>query len=209
MAIPHSTLPLSPAFYEWIGAHFVLTSRRLTGLDLVPLMMGFQHPKPKDLSAYDRLFRAPLRFDQPINEMGLDAACLQYPLMQADLGLGIVLDHYAEELLAKLPQAESFLDSVRRIISRGLRGGDPSLAVIAKQLGYAPRTLQRKLQESGTSYYTLLDEMRRELSIYYLQEEHIAISEVAFLLGFSETSAFHRAFRRWVGVSPGEFRRSA
>lgn len=69
--------------------------------------------------------------------------------------------------------------------------------------------MQRKLQELGTSYYTLLDEMRRELSIYYLQEEHIAISEVAFLLGFLETSAFHRAFRRWTGVSPGEFRRTA
>ena len=79
----------------------------------------------------------------------------------------------------------------------------------AKQLGYAPRTLQRKLQAAGTSHQQLLDDMRRELSVYYLQEEQIAITEVAFLLGFSETSAFHRAFRRWMGTSPGEFRRSA
>jgi AraC-like DNA-binding protein len=89
------------------------------------------------------------------------------------------------------------------------RVGDPGLIAIATQLGYAPRTLQRKLQEAGTAYHILLDEMRRELSIYYLREQKIAVSEVAFLLGFSEASAFHRAFRRWMGVSPGEFRRSA
>jgi AraC-like DNA-binding protein len=95
---------------------------------------------------------------------------------------------------------------VRQILSQGLRGGDPSLTAIAKQLGYAPRTLQRKLQEAGTSYHTLLDEMRQELSFYYLRDAQIAVSEVAFLLGFSETSAFHRAFKRWTGTSPGEFR---
>ena len=209
MAIPHDTLPLDSTFCEWIGAHLVLISRRLTGLDLVPLMMGFQHSKPSDLSAYNRLFRAPLQFDQPVNEMRLDARFLQHPLVQADLGLCTVLDHYAEELLAKLPHSESFLDTVRRIMSQGLRGGDPSLTAIAKQLGYAPRTLQRKLQEAGTSYHTLLDDMRRELSIYYLKDAQIAVSEIAFLLGFSETSAFHRAFRRWMGISPGEFRHRA
>jgi AraC-like DNA-binding protein len=206
MAIPPTTLPLNSAFCEWIGAHFVLISRRLTGLDLVPLMMGFQHSQPEDVSAYHRLFRAPLRFDQPVNEMRLNAEFLQHPLVQADLGLCKVLDRYAEELLAKLPTSESFLDRVRHILSQGLRGGDPSLAAIAQQLGYAPRTLQRKLQAAGTSYYTLLDDMRRELSVYYLKDAQLAVSEIAFLLGFSESSAFHRAFKRWTGISPGEFR---
>lgn len=209
MAIPSTALPSNNAMGEWVGANFVLLSRHLTGLDLVPLQMGFQHHKPEDLSAYHRLFRAPLAFDQPVNEMRLDAALIQRPLVQADPGLSSILDRHAEELLARLPQSENLLDSVNRLMSKGLRGGDPSLTVIAQQLGYAPRTLQRKLEEAGTSYHTLLDEMRRELSIYYLREANIAVSEVAFLLGFSETSAFHRAFRRWMGVSPGEFRRSA
>ncbi|OLP15397.1 AraC family transcriptional regulator [Leptolyngbya sp. 'hensonii'] len=209
MAIPSTALPPNDAMGEWVGANFVLLSRQLTGLDLVPLQMGFQHSKPEDLSAYHHLFRSPLAFDQPVNEMRLDAAVIQRPLAQADPGLSSILDRHAEELLARLPQSESLLDSVNRLLSEGLRGGNPSLTAIAQQLGYAPRTLQRKLQEVGTSYHTLLDEMRRELSIYYLREAQIAVSEVAFLLGFSETSAFHRAFRRWMGVSPGEFRRSA
>lgn len=209
MAIPSTLLPPNDAMGEWVGANFVLLSRQLTGLDLVPLQMGFQHSQPKDLSAYHRLFRSPLAFDRPVNEMRLDAAPIQRPLAQADPGLSSILDRHAEELLARLPQSESLLDSVNRLMSQRLRGGDPSLTAIAQQLGYTPRTLQRKLQEAGTSYHTLLDEMRRELSIYYLREAQIAVSEVAFLLGFSETSAFHRAFRRWMGVSPGEFRRSA
>lgn len=209
MAIPSTPLPPNDGMDEWVGANFVLLSRHLTGLDLVPLQMGFQHPEPADLSAYHRLFQSPLAFNQPVNEMRLDAALIQYPLAQADPGLSSILDRHAEELLARLPQSESLLDSVNRLMSQGLRGGDPSLTAIAQQLGYAPRTLQRKLQEAGSSYHTLLDEMRRELSIYYLREAQVAVSEVAFLLGFSETSAFHRAFRRWMGVSPGEFRRSA
>lgn len=207
MALPSTPLPPNDAMGEWVGANFVLLSRQLTGLDLVPLQMGFQHPQPTDLTAYHHLFRCPLGFDQPVNEMRLDAALIQHPLAQSDPGLSSILDRHAAELLARLPQSESLLDSVYRLISQGLRGGDPSLAAIAQQLGYAPRTLQRKLQETGTSYHTLLDDMRRELSIYYLREDHIAVSEVAFLLGFSETSAFHRAFRRWMGVAPGEFRR--
>uniref|UniRef100_B8HZ47 Transcriptional regulator, AraC family n=1 Tax=Cyanothece sp. (strain PCC 7425 / ATCC 29141) TaxID=395961 RepID=B8HZ47_CYAP4 len=209
MAIPNTLLPPNDAMGEWVGANFVLLSRRLTGLDIVPLQMGFQHPKPEDVSAYHRLFRSPLAFDHPVNEMRLDAALIQNPLAQADPGLSSILDRHAEELLARLPQSESLLDSVNRLLSQALRGGDPSLVAIAQQLGYTPRTLQRKLQEAGTSYHSLLDEMRRELSIYYLREAQIAISEIAFLLGFSETSAFHRAFRRWMGVSPGDFRRSA
>ncbi|MBE8992330.1 helix-turn-helix transcriptional regulator, partial [Nostoc sp. LEGE 12450] len=71
-----------------------------------------------------------------------------------------------------------------------------------------PRTLQRQLKKAGTSYQELLDQMRQQLSIYYLQERHIAICEVAFLLGFSETSAFYHAFKRWTGTTPGEYRRS-
>lgn len=209
MAIPSTPLPPNSAMGEWVGANFVLVSRQLTGLDLVPLQMGFQHPQPADLSAYHRLFRSALAFEQPVNEMRLDAALLQHPLAQADPGLSSILDRHANELLARLPQSESWLDGVNRLLSQALRGGDPSLGAIAQQLGYAPRTLQRKLEEAGTSYHTLLDDRRQELAIYYLREKQIAVSEVAFLLGFSETSAFHRAFRRWTGVSPGEFRRSA
>jgi AraC-like DNA-binding protein len=180
----------------------------MTGVDWIPLKVGFQYPQPEDVSAYHRLFRAPLEFEQPINFVIFDAALLDQPFPKANPGLFAVLDRYIIELLKKLPRQENIVDSVRQEISDGLRGGDAGLEAIALRLSIAPRTLQRKLKEAGTSHQELLDEMRRELSIHYLQERQMAVCEVAFLLGFSETSAFHRAFKRWTGTTPGEFRRT-
>lgn len=207
-AIPGAHLPLPPAACQWIVANMVLNAQRMTGLELAPLKVGFQHQQPEDVSGYRCLFRSPLAFEQPVNFVLVDARVLNQPLLKSDAGLCAVLDRHAEDLLAKLPRQESIVDSVRLEISAGLRGGDPGLDAIAHKLGIAPRTLQRKLKEAGTSHQELLDEMRRELSIYYLQEREMAVCEVAFLLGFSETSAFHRAFKRWTGATPGEFRRT-
>lgn len=97
---------------------------------------------------------------------------------------------------------------MRSIITSEFRGGDPSLERVADQLGLTPRTLQRKLHEMGTSHNELLDQMRRQLAMRYLREREMAICEVAYLLGFSESSSFHRAFKRWTGVTPKEFRKS-
>ena len=207
-AVPSSPVPPYRATCDWIVAGIFLVIRRITGVDFVPLKVGFQHSLPEDISAYRRLFRAPVEFDQPVNEIVFDSTFLSSPLLKSYPGLNLVLDRYIEELLAKLPQSESFIDSVRREISIELRGGNLGVEAIAKRLGFVSRTLQRKLKEAGTSYQELLDEMRRSLSIHYLQEQQMAVSEVAFLLGFSETSAFHRAFKRWTGTTPGEFRRT-
>jgi AraC-like DNA-binding protein len=95
---------------------------------------------------------------------------------------------------------------VRSIIASEFRGGEPSLEHVADQLRLTPRTLQRKLQELGTSHNELFEQMRRQLAMRYLREREMAICEVAYLLGFSESSSFHRAFKRWTGLTPKEFR---
>jgi len=96
---------------------------------------------------------------------------------------------------------------VRLIIKNEFKGGEASLEKVAGQLGLSGRTLQRKLQERGTTHQELLDQMRKELAVRYLREPEMAICEVAYLLGFSESSALHRAFKRWTGKTPSEFRR--
>ena len=207
-SVPGIHLPLPGVLCQWVVANIIVNVRRMTGLHLVPFQVGFQHQQPDDISSYRELFQAPVEFEQAVNSFTFDAAWLNQPLLKSDPGLCALLDRYAEELLAKLPRTENIVDSVRQEISVGLRGGDPGLDAIAQKLRFAPRTLQRKLKEAGTSHQELLDEMRRELSIHYLQERHMAVCEVAFLLGFSETSAFHRAFKRWTGTTPGEFRRT-
>lgn len=88
-----------------------------------------------------------------------------------------------------------------------MRGGNTAVDRVAEQLGMSARTLQRKLRTFGTSHQELLDEMRKDLAMRYLHEPEMAVCEVAYLLGFSESSAFHRAFKRWTGTTPSEFRR--
>ncbi|MBD2566274.1 MULTISPECIES: AraC family transcriptional regulator [Nostoc] len=202
-------LPQPPVVcVQWGLASIVVAVRRITGLDWVPIQVNFPISTPEDISAYRCLFRALLEFNQPTAEILFDVAFLGQPVLKSDPGLCSILDRYAEDLLARLPRNETLVDRVLQLISEGLRTSNPSLEAIAHRLGYTPRTLQRQLKKAGTSYQELLDQMRQQLSIYYLQERHIAICEVAFLLGFSETSAFYHAFKRWTGTTPGEYRRS-
>ncbi len=85
-------------------------------------------------------------------------------------------------------------------------GGDPSLARIANTLSLTERTLQRRLREQNASHQLLLDEMRRDAVLRYLKETELAVCEIACLVGLSESSALHRAFKRWTGMTPGEYR---
>jgi AraC-like DNA-binding protein len=179
----------------------------LTGVEWTPAEASFRHAAPRDASEHRRIFRCPVNFSRPSNEVVLDASLLALPVAEADPALCAVLERHAEELLARTPRRAGLAGEVRRILSEALRGGDPGVEAVARRLGMSARTLQRKLREEGTSHQELLEEMRRDLSERYLRELRMAICEVAYLLGFSEPSAFHRAFRRWTGTTPARFRR--
>jgi len=170
--------------------------------------LEFQHAAPADCSEHQRIFRCEVLFGRDENKLTFDSSTLALSIHNADPTLGALLDRHAEELLSKYLPRDSLLDKVRRLIGLELRGGDPSLDRIADKLGLTPRTLQRKLRESDTSHNDLLTEMRRELALSYLRDQKMAICEVAYLLGFSESSSFHRAFKRWTGKTPNEYRLS-
>ncbi|HEU5131049.1 MAG TPA: AraC family transcriptional regulator ligand-binding domain-containing protein, partial [Pyrinomonadaceae bacterium] len=180
--------------------------RNIASPEFAPTSVEFEHEAPSDISEHERLFRCPIEFRASSNKLSFPSSFLSLPIAKADARLCALLDRHAEELLAKFPPRDSLVDQVRSIITSELRGGDPSLERVADQLGLTPRTLQRKLQELGTSHNELLDHMRRQLAMRYLREREMAICEVAYLLGFSESSSFHRAFKRWTGLTPKEFR---
>ena len=183
-------------------------ARRATGVEWAPHEVSFQHPKPKSIAEHRRVFRAPVRFGRPSNELVLDSSLLDLPIIRADPGLCDILDRQARELLARLPPQDGLINQVRVDISEALSGGDVRLEAVSQRLGISARTLQRRLKEEGTSHQDLLDEVRSDLARRYLRGPELAVCEVAYLLGFSEPSAFHRAFRRWTGTTPKEFRRS-
>ena len=182
--------------------------RNVATPDFAPTAVDFQHQAPADTSEHLRLFRCPVQFAAPANKLSFPSSFLSLPIAKADASLCALLDRHAEELLEKFPPRDSLTGQVRSIIASEFRGGDPSLEHVADRLGLTPRTLQRKLQELGTSHNELLDQMRRQLAMRYLREDQMAICEVAYLLGFSESSSFHRAFKRWTGVTPKEFRKT-
>lgn len=140
----------------------------------------------------------------------LDAAVLRRPVPAADAELSRIVTAHADGLLERLGSpAASWSDRVRRALLQGLDGERATLPAVARQLGLSERSLQRRLRDEGTGFAPLLDAVRHELALRWVGEGRLALGEVAYLLGFSEPSAFHRAFRRWTGTTPQAMRRGA
>jgi len=185
--------------------------RELCGLpESAPLAVEafYQCARPSGADR-SRVLGCPTHFGCPETRFVLDRALLERPLPRTDPALFHYLERHAAAVAEGLPTHADLSARVRRLVTDALRGGEPSPARTAKALGVSQRTLQRRLRDEGTTFASIVDGIRRELSEQYLSEPNVAAFEVAFLLGYSEPSAFHRAFRRWTGMTPQEFRRCA
>jgi AraC-like DNA-binding protein len=201
-------LPRAAADFQ-SGAFHVAGLHRRQPQDVAEFEVLFTHPRPERVDEYERTFeRGTLRFDAPFTGFAFDAAYLDMPVVSADPKLHDVLRKHAELMLAELPKAQSLTEQVRDHIAQQLSGGNPSVELIARQLHMSPRTLGRKLEHEGTTFKELLDDMRRRMALRYVGGHDLGLSEIAFLLGFSQTAAFHRAFKRWTGQTPLEYRRA-
>jgi AraC-like DNA-binding protein len=116
------------------------------------------------------------------------------------------MKQYLERVLAEIPQEDGMLVSVRRAVAEAMREGDPNLTRVAKKMAMSPRTLQRQLKEQGMEFKQLVDDTRRRFALSYLRDRRHTLTEIAFLLGYSEASAFNRAFKRWTGSTPLAYR---
>jgi AraC-like DNA-binding protein len=182
----------------------ITATQQLTGQPLKPTAVWFQHPPPQHRAEHDRIFQAPVQFSQPINRLVFEATCLDWPVKSANANLLAALEHHATAMLTV--QSRGYAPRVSEAIAQNLRGEVPGLGAIARSLHLSPRQLQRELQTEGTTYQTLLDDTRRELALRHLQDSDTSLHDMAFLLGFSEPSAFHRAFKRWTGQTPRQYR---
>ncbi len=201
------TLPRVAA--DFVLSNALLIARDAVGGDLVPVEVRLDYAEPEDKALLRERFCDNLTFSAGERALVFAATDLERPLQQSEPGLCAILDQHASDLLAKLPTIGSFSDRVRELLAGQLAGGNPTSQEMARVLKMSVRTLHRRLTEEGTSHKQLLEQLRRELAGNYLRDQQIAISEVAYLLGFSEPSAFHRAFRRWTGKTPAAFRESA
>ena len=191
---------------EFILAAWLLTSRQATGTDCTPIHVCFPHPAPADTSEHRKTFDCPLKFEQRRSELVFRRSALELPLLKSDPILQGIVEAQVVWLLAKLPKAEATIDAIRRFLAEELSKGQPRLEQLAPRLHMSSRTLHRKLEQEGTNFRHVLSEVRRELALRHLMEGRLAIGEIAFLLGFSEVSAFHRAFKHWTGHTPHAYR---
>ena len=209
--VAHSWEPLLPQQRRQISeetlAGWVTFGRWVSGLDIPPTEVRFQHPAPPDIGEHQRIFRCPVLFDQVDNALVFPKRLLATPLGQADAQVRRMLDAYADRLLGELRQGSHVLDRARLELARQLPEQGADLERLAQALTLSARTLQRRLREAGLSFSQLVDETRQQLVLHYLRDPALELADIAFLVGFSEPGSLARAFRRWTGQSPGEYRR--
>jgi AraC-like DNA-binding protein len=190
-----------PETIEFMVGAAAVISQRITGQALPAIEVCFTHAAPADVSHHKRIFGAPIRFGAAFNGLVFAASLLDVPIQSSDSTLCATLQRQADELMAR-ESVRGFKASVRAALVTELRGGDPSAERVAAALGVHPKTLTRRLRAEGSTFQRLREELRLQLAERYLRQPGLSVEEVAFLLGYSERSAFHRAFRRWTGRAP-------
>ncbi len=199
-------LPAYPdAVIDGVLAAFLKMCRITAGDTLNPVGVDFVRPPPACKAEFERLFRAPIRFGASDNRLCFDRKLLETSLPSANPELARINDQAVIDYLARFDRQNVTMQVRTRIIEQ-LPAGTPRQANIASELNLSLRSMQRKLKEEGTSFHSLVDSTRRELAMHYIRETHRPLGEVSFLLGFSEPSNFTRAFRRWAGTTPQDFR---
>jgi AraC-like DNA-binding protein len=183
--------------------------RRLAARPLAPTEVWLRHRPPASAAAaaeYRRVLGAPVRFGAREDRFILPAAHLDQQVRSANPALLAAFEAHADAMLSRMEGRGARSQQVAREVARRLKGAVPPLSEVARALAMSDRNLQRALREDGTSFQRLLDEVRRDLAIRHLADPATSAGQVGFLLGFSEPSAFHRAFRRWTGKTPSAYR---
>ena len=184
---------------------FMNVIRGVLGGHYSPREIHFENTRPEFWQEHSKLFNAPVYFDQPFNSILLSKKDLQHPMPNHDpLLLTVILDTL--RLLNTHAHRQSLTDQVRSHIQIELNTGEPNLEKIAHDLDLSSCALTRRLKLEGLTFSSLVDKVRCELAEHYMKQKNIPISEMAFLLGYSEVSAFSRAFKRWFGVNPRQWR---
>lgn len=192
---------------EFFICAILLQARELSGARFVPTRVWFAHAAPPDTSELvAQLGTDAIAFGAGENGFELSAELLDLAIRSADPALLNVLDREVSHALEQRPLPRTFMDAVRGAIEGRLGHGTPSLPDVARVLGTSVRTLQRRLGEEDRSFRDVVEEVRERLAREYLGHDEVNLAEVASRLGYAEMSAFLRAFKRWTGMTPTQFR---
>lgn len=202
------TLVSSRQFSDFKISGILSYIKLLSGKKLSLHEVHFTHTKPKDISEYERIFQSKIYFEQPTNALIFNSQLLNIPVIEPNENLLILFEKNAGEILETL-SGSTYTNMVSEIILKEIEKCNlPSIETVAKKLLLSTRSLQLHLNKEGTSYIKLVKELREKIAKKYLKNNNISIDEITYILGFSEASAFHRAFKNWTGLTPVQFRKS-
>ncbi len=167
--------------------------------------VSFTFAEPPHSDLYQRYFRCPIQFDAPSNAIFFDREYLTQPLKLADSEVAAVCKQQCERWLQDTNPEDEFIAMVREEILR-VPGKFPNIATVSTVLHISPRTLSRRLAERGASYQQMLDDVRRDVAIDYLRDTQFSVEQIAQLLDFSDSANFRKAFKKWTGRVPNDYR---
>lgn len=199
-------LAFSPHQIEAVLAAVVVFARWVTGSALRPQRVQLSQTRIGPLAGYREVFQCPVDFEQAFSGVLLANAQLDAPLPQANAQLAQAHHQQAAARLAALSRQDGLEQTLRVWIASQLQGQAPARAQAARALGLSERTLARRMRAEGLSYSALLDGVRRDAALQAVAQTTRALSDIALALGYAEPSVFTRAFRRWTGATPGQWR---
>lgn len=178
----------------------------LTGKRIPITLAEFSYPKPNHAYEYSLFFYGEQRFNQQQTRIHFSQKDLDLPIVRSRNDLGELMKEAPYVFLVKPNNTASINAQIRRILERSDEADMPDFESVAFQLNTSTQTLRRRLKEEHTSFQAIKDQVRRDLAIYYLSENKYSINDIALKVGFTEPSTFHRAFKKWTGVTPGDYR---
>ncbi len=181
---------------EFTIASISVIAEQIVEKGLKPVAVEFMHAKPNEIREHVRIFGLEPKFSRVANALVFHRAMMDRPLITADTVLSRIVERHAETLLGALPP-DTIAEQVRRVLVKALPEGQIAISKVARILGTSERTLQRRLVSEGTTFAGVLDTLRHDLALGYLAGGRMTLAEIAYLLGYSEPSPFHRAFKRW------------
>ena len=203
----HIGLEQPRQFSEFTMANMLNTFRMMAGSQWAPREIQFAHDAPVSNTEHLRVFGAPVIFRCASNALVMEREFLDRTVPSADHRLYGIMTHYLGEVLNRMPTENGVIAQIRKAIGESLKNGTPKLALVAKLIALSPRTLQRRLEKYGLDFKKLVDDTRHQFALEYLSDRENTLTQIAFLLGYSEVSAFNRAFKRWTGFTPSDSRR--
>lgn len=188
-------------------ASAVSIARQVSPVPVVPVQVTIKHPAPKSVDAHESYFGCPVQFDGAHDALLLSDETLLQPNILGDEGITQFIVSHLDAEIAGIDNDIGLVRRTKDSIALALSEGLPRMADIATGLGFSVRSFHRRLAEHGANFQTLTEESRRELALGMLKDQRYSLAEIAFLTGFSEQSAFNRAFKRWMGQTPATYRK--